>query len=164
MTARADYIIPVEIEGKVVDVYVLKRPWMDRFMDMLGPHYEIVVFTASLSKYADPLLDLLDKSSVVRWRLFRESCRQYEGSYVKDLSFLGRDLRRTIIVDNSPHSYAFQPENAVPIGTFIDDLEEQELLDVLPILLELAKPEVTDVRQHIGAHLKALEEARGEAN
>lgn len=152
-----DYIIPVEIEGKVVDVYVLKRPYMDHFMDILGPHYEIVVFTASLSKYADPLLDLLDKSSVVRWRLFREACRQYDGSYVKDLSFLGRDLRKTIIVDNSPHSYAFQPENAVPISTFIDDLDEQELLDILPILLELAKPEVTDVREHIGRHVRVMD-------
>lgn len=42
-----------------------------------------MVFTASLGKYADPLLDLLDKANVVRWRLFREACYPYEGSYVK---------------------------------------------------------------------------------
>lgn len=40
----------------------------------------MVVFTASLAKYADPLLDLLDKGRVVRWRLFRESCVPYEGA------------------------------------------------------------------------------------
>ena len=56
---------------QVVDVYVLKRPHMDHFMQHIGPKFEVVVFTASLSKYADPLLDLLDKSNVVRWRLFR---------------------------------------------------------------------------------------------
>ena len=61
----------VEIEGKIVDVYVLKRPHMDHFMASIGGHFEIIVFTASLSKYADPLLDLLDKPGVVRWRLFR---------------------------------------------------------------------------------------------
>ena len=27
-----DYIIPVEIDGNVTDVYVLKRPWVDYFM------------------------------------------------------------------------------------------------------------------------------------
>lgn len=85
----------------------------------------MVVFTASLSKYADPLLDLLDTGSVVRWRLFRESCFPYEGNYVKDLLCLGRPLSDTIIVDNSPHSYVFQPDNAVPIGTFIDDPEDR---------------------------------------
>ena len=39
---------------------------------------QVVVFTASLGKYAGPLLDLLDKAGVVRWRLFREACYPYE--------------------------------------------------------------------------------------
>ena len=40
-------------------------------------------------------------------------------------------------MDNSPHSYVFQPENAMPIGTFIDEKDDVELLDILPILLDL---------------------------
>eukprot|EP00878_Enallax_costatus_P046563 GHUV01056727.1.p2 GENE.GHUV01056727.1~~GHUV01056727.1.p2 ORF type:complete len:105 (-),score=26.97 GHUV01056727.1:18-332(-) len=79
----------------------------------------------------------MDKEGLVRWRLFRESCCPYEGNYVKDLNCLGRDLSTTIIVDNSPHSYIFQPANAVPIGTFIDDMEDQELLELLPQLLQV---------------------------
>lgn len=51
-----DYIIPVEIEGKIVDVYVLKRPWLDHFMAAIAGQFEIVVFTASLSKYAGDLV------------------------------------------------------------------------------------------------------------
>mmetsp|Transcript_14208 Transcript_14208/g.42911 ORF Transcript_14208/g.42911 Transcript_14208/m.42911 type:complete len:319 (+) Transcript_14208:341-1297(+) len=151
-----DYIIPVEIEGKVVDVYVLKRPHMDTFMASVGAAYEVVVFTASLAKYADPLLDLLDKGHVVRWRLFRESCCPFEGNYVKDLLALGRPLATTIIVDNSPHSYVFQPENAMPIGTFIDEKDDVELLDILPILLDLAPEHVDDVRDQLGPRVAAL--------
>ncbi|MEW5302483.1 MAG: hypothetical protein WDW36_005264 [Sanguina aurantia] len=145
-----DYIIPVEIDGKMVDVYVLKRPWMDHFMESISMRFEIIVFTASLSKYADPLLDLLDKTNVVRWRLFRESCFPYEGNYVKDLTWLGRDLSQVIIVDNSPHSYVFQPANAVAIGTFIDNMEDQELLEILPVLNQIEH--VADVRQYLGSH------------
>eukprot|EP00877_Chromochloris_zofingiensis_P005710 jgi/Chrzof1/1513/Cz10g10180.t1 len=146
-----DYIIPVEIDGRLVDVYVLKRPWLDHFLSTIGPRFEIVVFTASLAKYADPLLDLLDKGNVVRWRLFRESCCPYEGNYVKDLNCLGRDLSSTIIVDNSPHSYVFQPANAVPIGTFIDNMEDQELLEIMPVLLKVES--VDDVRKYLGSHI-----------
>lgn len=146
-----DYIIPVEIDGRLVDVYVLKRPWLDHFLNAVGPRFEVVVFTASLAKYADPLLDLMDKDGLVRWRLFRESCCPYEGNYVKDLNCLGRDLSSTIIVDNSPHSYVFQPANAVPISTFIDDMEDQELLEVLPQLLSVES--VEDVRHYLGANL-----------
>lgn len=64
-------------------------------------------------QYADPVADLLDKWGAFRARLFRESCVFHRGNYVKDLSRLGRDLRRIIIVDNSPASYIFHPDNAV---------------------------------------------------
>ncbi len=104
----------------------------------VGAKFEVIVFTASLAKYADPLMDLLDKGGVVRWRLFRESCYPYEGNYVKDLTCLGRELRHTIIVDNSPHSYIFQPFNAVPVRNFIDDMSERDLLDLLPQLAQIA--------------------------
>lgn len=66
-----------------------------------------------LFQYADPVSDLLDKRGVFRSRLFRESCVFYRGNYVKDLSRLGRDLNKVIIVDNSPASYIFHPDNAV---------------------------------------------------
>jgi hypothetical protein len=35
-----DYIIPVEIDGRLVDVYVLKRPWLDHFLNAVScfPH------------------------------------------------------------------------------------------------------------------------------
>ncbi|KDD71757.1 NLI interacting factor-like phosphatase [Helicosporidium sp. ATCC 50920] len=149
--AAPDYIIPVEIEGRVVDVYVLKRPYVDHFLRAVGERFEVVVFTASLGKYADPLLDLLDAGGVVRWRLFREACYPYEGAYVKDLQALGRPLESTIIVDNSPHSYVFQPENAVPIGTFIDDMADEELLDCLDLLLAVEPG--PDVRRHIALEI-----------
>lgn len=64
-------------------------------------------------QYADPVTDLLDRCGVFRARLFRESCVFHQGCYVKDLSRLGRDLRKTLILDNSPASYIFHPENAV---------------------------------------------------
>ena len=61
------------------------------------------------------MADLLDKWDVFHsgFRLFRESCVFHKGNYVKDLSKLGRDLPQVIIVDNSPASYIFHPENAV---------------------------------------------------
>lgn len=56
---------------------------------------------------------MLDKWGAFRNRLFRESCVFHRGNYVKDLSRLGRDLNKVIIIDNSPVSYIFHPENAV---------------------------------------------------
>ena len=125
-------------------VYVAKRPGVDDFLVEMAKHYEIVIYTASLNKYADPLLDLLDPHKTIRTRLFRESCVYFEGNYVKDLSLLDRDLSQTIIVDNSPSSYLFHPENAIDCTSFIDDVKDRELDQIARFLTDVRK--VDDVR------------------
>ncbi|TWW80496.1 CTD small phosphatase-like protein [Takifugu flavidus] len=135
----ADFIIPVEIEGTVHQVYVLKRPHVDEFLKRMGELFECVLFTASLSKYADPVSDMLDTWGAFRNRLFRESCVFHKGNYVKDLSRLGRDLDKVIIIDNSPVSYIFHPENAVPVVSWFDDKSDTELLDLIPFFERLSQ-------------------------
>ncbi|XP_067890875.1 carboxy-terminal domain RNA polymerase II polypeptide A small phosphatase 1-like isoform X2 [Heterodontus francisci] len=122
-------------------VYVLKRPYVDEFLKRMGELFECVLFTASLSKYADPVADLLDKWGAFRVRLFRESCVFHQGNYVKDLSRLGRDLNKLLIIDNSPASYVFHPNNAVPIASWFDDMSDTELLDLIPFFERLSKEE-----------------------
>eukprot|EP00934_Nitzschia_sp_Nitz4_P000064 Nitzschia sp. Nitz4//scaffold34_size148208//14549//16311//NITZ4_002958-RA/size148208-snap-gene-0.205-mRNA-1//1//CDS//3329548729//64//frame0 len=140
----ADFVIPVPIEDVVHFVYVMKRPGVDEFLLEMAKHYEIVIYTASLNKYADPLLDLLDPHQVIRYRLFRESCVFYQGNYVKDLSLLDRKLEDTIIIDNSPSSYLFHPENAIDCSSFIDDPRDRELDQIGAFLAGIK--DVKDVR------------------
>ncbi|TIB74864.1 hypothetical protein E3Q23_02574 [Wallemia mellicola] len=148
---QADYVVPVEIESQTHNVYVIKRPGVDAFLKKMGEIYEIVVFTASLSKYADPVLDMLDINKVVKHRLFRESCYNHKGNYVKDLSQLGRSIDDTIIIDNSPASYVFHPNNAVPISSWFNDPHDTELTDLCPFLADLT--EVDDVRDVLNGSL-----------
>jgi len=134
-----DFTVDIELDGAIHRVYVRKRPGVDHFLREVGKKFEIVVFTASLAKYADPLLDVLDKDHVVQFRLFREACVQHYGNYVKDLTHLGRVLESSIIVDNSPFSYMFQPDNAIPIATWFHDKNDRQLYDLLPFLDTLAQ-------------------------
>lgn len=48
--SQPDFAIPVEIEGQVHYVYVRKRPGVDHFLKRMGEIYEVVIFTASVSK------------------------------------------------------------------------------------------------------------------
>lgn len=148
---KCDFIVPVEIENVVHNVYVLVRPGAQEFLKEVAKHYEIVLFTASLAKYADPLLDLLDKDHTIDYRLFRDSCVQIGYSYVKDLSRLGRKMGEVMIIDNSPQSYRFQPCNAIPITSWFDDPNDTELYDLLPVLCkELVK--IPDCRDLLDAN------------
>ncbi|XP_035837286.1 phosphatase Herzog-like [Helianthus annuus] len=64
---------------------------------------------------------------IVDDRLYQNSCKKFSRSFVKDLWNLGRDLTKVVIVDDKPYSYILQPENAIPIIPFTDDLGDDEL-------------------------------------
>ncbi|KAG0709336.1 NIF-domain-containing protein [Suillus ampliporus] len=139
-----DFIVPVEIDHRWHNMYIQKRPGVEEFLRQMGEMYEVVVYTASLSAYADPVMDYLDIYKSVSYRLFRESCFRFRGNYVKDLSQLGRPMSDTIILDNSPASYIFHPRNAVPISSWFNDPHDTELIDICPLLTDLS--EARDVR------------------
>ena len=48
--SNADFIVPVEIDNVIHQVYVLKRPYVDEFLCRMGELFECVLFTASLAK------------------------------------------------------------------------------------------------------------------
>ena len=144
---KSDAILKINIQEQVQDIHVLIRPGVQTFLQRLSKLYEIVIFTASVSKYADPLLDILDKDKYCSFRLFREHCTMIGVTFVKDLNKLGRDLKDVIIVDNSPLSYSFNKENGIPILTWFSDKNDKELLNLIPILEFLSC--VNDVRDYI---------------
>jgi len=123
------------------------RPGTEFFLQRLAHYYELVIYTASLSKYADPLVDILDPGKLVDYRLFREHCSFIAGVFIKDMSLLGRPMTDVIIIDNSPTSYAFHQENALPILSWYDDPKDKALFEMIPLLEALA--EVDDVRKYI---------------
>ncbi|RAL50316.1 hypothetical protein DM860_007990 [Cuscuta australis] len=124
---KYDFAVRPVIDGERVDFYILKRPFVDEFLESLSKKFEIVVFTAGIKEYASLVLDKLDKKNLISHRLYRDSCKELDGKFVKDLSDLGRDMKRVVIVDDNPNSYALQPRNAVPISPFTNDLEDGEL-------------------------------------
>ncbi|XP_043699205.1 carboxy-terminal domain RNA polymerase II polypeptide A small phosphatase 2-like [Telopea speciosissima] len=128
---RYDFVVRPRIEGEFIDFYVLKRPGVEELLDAIGEKFEIVVFTAGIKEYASLVLDKIDPKGLISHRLYRDSCKEMEGKFVKDLSEMGRDLSRVVIVDDNPNAYVFQPENALPVRPFIDDLQDQELQRVI---------------------------------
>ncbi|KAI3953810.1 hypothetical protein MKW98_017634 [Papaver atlanticum] len=127
---RCDFIVRPRIEGEVMNFYVLKRPGVDEFLESISKKFEIVVFTAGLKEYASLVLDKIDRNGVISHRLYRDSCKEMDGRFVKDLSQIGRDLKNVVLVDDNPNAYIFQPDNALPVRPFIDDLQDRELENV----------------------------------
>jgi len=151
-----DFSFPVDFNNQQHMVNVRRRPELAAFMERVSELFEVVIFTASQRVYAERLLDIIDPGArVFRHRIFRDSCVVVDGNYLKDLTVLGRDLARTIIVDNSPQAFGFQLENGIPIESWFDDPDDRELSALLPLLERLATAD--DVRPIISSEFRLAE-------
>ena len=122
----------------------------------MAQYYEIVIFTAALKdvnvflslsilnsfdkQYADWAIDNIDKNKNVSYRLYRHHASFEGNGYAKDLSKLGRDLSKVIIVDNIAENFRLQPDNGIFIKTWYEDQEDTALMELAPLLKGLLSP------------------------
>ncbi|OHT11914.1 putative C-terminal domain small phosphatase [Tritrichomonas foetus] len=131
---KFDFSFPYFLDSTPTTVYASFRPNAIEFVKTLAPLYEMVFFTASCKDYADPIIDELDSGRLVKHRLYRESCTELGGNFVKDLSRLNRDLDRIIIIDNCPTAYMLQPGNAISVQSWFEDQKDKELSVIMQFL------------------------------
>ncbi|KAF2771337.1 hypothetical protein EJ03DRAFT_309320 [Teratosphaeria nubilosa] len=131
--------------GVPILYYVHERPGCHDFLRKVAKWYNLIVFTASVQEYADPVIDWLERErKYFSGRYYRQHCTFRNGAYIKDLAQVEPDLSRVMILDNSPMSYIFHEDNAIPIEGWISDPTDNDLLHLVPLLEGLQY--VTDVR------------------
>ena len=125
----------------------LIRPYCLQFLEEMGKIFEIVIFTAALKDYADSILDVLDPNKIlINYRLYRHHTSLSGITFCKDLSKIGRDLSRVLIVDNLADNFKLQPNNGIQIYTWIDDMKDTQLNDLGKMLKILIAKKPMDLR------------------
>ena len=126
--------------------YVQVRPYADYFLTEMGKYFEIVIFTAAAEDYADIVLNELDKNNAIDYKLYRKHTEQINGVFIKDLSKLGRDINKVVIIDNNKDNFSLQPENGLHICSFLGDQEDDELYLLTTDLMKIVKGNKKDLR------------------
>lgn len=128
------------------------RPFALLFLREMAKYFEVVIFTAALKDYADSILNAMDKENLVAHRLYRNSTRFRNGTYLKDLNRLGRDMEKCLIIDNMEDNFMCHVDNGIGIKGWYSDPADRELEKMMPFLKGLVTRQVRDVRPWIRSY------------
>ena len=135
------------------------RPGLINFLEIIKEFYEIIIFSSSTKEYVDTILNVIEKKGNNKYfvgKLYREHNIQIGQKYYKDLSKIGRDLSRTIIVDNLNNNYKFQKQNGILISSFYgENKEDKALIELQKILIKIYN-EKCDVRKSINKYKEEI--------
>jgi len=126
--------------GNYGDIFVFFRPGLHRFLKKLSTTCEVVLWTAASRRYAKPILDFIDPDGhLLPYRLFRDHTIQRGKESIKDLGLLGRNMRKTLLIDNNEDAMARAPRNSYLITDFYGDPNDRELQDVWRLICEVTE-------------------------
>ena len=151
--------------------YLLQfRVGLFSFLTLLKPFYEIISFTSASREYADVIINEIEKKrKFFDYKFYREHCTIYKDTFVKDISKIGRDIQKIIIVDNNENNFVLNKENGIKISAYYGDDEDNNknnnkgelgrlssygkrrndnaLLELKKILIMIYKDNYDDVRE-----------------
>ena len=130
---------------------IILRPGLYEFLDSLMKlKCELIIFTSSKKQKADEYINKIEKNKKYFNKiLYRDYCTLIGAAYVKDISKLGRDLSKTIIIDNDLGCFYLQQENGILIKSFNGEKDDKNLFNLLNILQKIIKSPFNDIRYEL---------------
>ena len=137
---------------------IILRPRLFEFLDkLLELKCELIIFTSSVKQRADEVINIIEKNKrYFNGRLYREHCTLMGAAYVKDISKLGRNLSKTIIIDNDLGCFYLQQENGILIKSFEGKEDDNKLLNLHQILNQIIKSPFYDIRVELDKYRDEL--------
>uniref|UniRef100_A0A3Q3K2J5 FCP1 homology domain-containing protein n=1 Tax=Monopterus albus TaxID=43700 RepID=A0A3Q3K2J5_MONAL len=153
----ADYTFRAAFQDHHYKVYMILRPHVKEFLQAVAKIYELFVYTCAKKEYAEKILDFLDpQRKLFRHRLYQDNCVCVLGHYIKDLSILERDLAKTVVLDNAPHTYPYHLMNTIPIKSWSGESTDRELQKLIPYMEKLSAEDFREVLKKRKDHFHRL--------
>ena len=124
------------------------RPGLREFLDNISQYYELIVFSSGIKDYAEQIINFIEiDEKYFDYRLYRQNNNYFNEKNYKDINKLGRDLKKTIIIDNENDNI----ENKIVVNNFIinddcDEINDRVLYNLSNILIKIGNDEPDDIR------------------
>ncbi|KAL6121162.1 hypothetical protein NUSPORA_01965 [Nucleospora cyclopteri] len=148
-----DFTKKIKYKGKIIKMYFVKRPFLTKFLEEVSKHFEVIVYTAGILQYGIKIIKHIDHNNHIKYCLGRKYCTvltkngHTKDLYVKNLEILGRDLKKTILIDDRDYSFALHQKNGLLIPGFHGDKNDtclEELKNYLVKIKDTADYQIRD--------------------
>jgi len=149
---RKEYTLVLDLDETLVHMKQDKihiRPGARDFINTANSHFELVLFTAATTEYADYIMQFIDPNHFMKLRLYRQHTTRDLAISIKDLKKLGRDLSKVIIVDNLKESFQLQQNNGICIKTWTGESQDSELKKLMEFLITVPYKNLAHVSEGI---------------
>jgi RNA polymerase II subunit A small phosphatase-like protein len=117
------------------------RPGIDELLSFLKDNFETVVWTAGVRAYAQAVVKTIDKVNAIQHCVYRHK-KWFSGvaGYNKDLTLLGRDMKNTLIIENTPDCLRGNEGNGILVADYEGgELADDTLFCILALLRDLVE-------------------------
>ena len=161
------YTLVLDLEDTLVNCKVdqegnftcTPRPGLISFLNGIKPYYEIISFTKLSKEYSDLIIrEIEGNQKLFDYNLYRDHCSLIGREFVKDISIIGRNIEKIIIVDDVEENFRFHVNNGIIIKPFKDDEDRYDrvLFELKKILILLFRLNFEDIRVAIKKYKKEI--------
>ena len=136
------------------------RPGLIHFLKSIKPYYEIISFTTNSKEYSESIISQIEMGKkIFDYNLSREHSLLCGNQFIKDISRIGRDMRRIIIIDDKANNFKLNKENGILIYPYFgDDDNDTALFELTKLLILFYKIGYSDLRTAIVNYKKEIDE------
>ena len=156
---KKKYTLVLDLEDTLVNIkfdnegnlICYQRPGLIPFLNGLKPFYEIISFTKLSKIHSNRIIEEIQgKRKLFDYNLYRDHCFLSGTKFIKDISRIGRDMKKIIIVDDSPENLETQVENGILISPYNrEDRDDKVLYELKKILTSFFRFGYEDLREAI---------------
>ena len=128
--------------------WVYKRPYVDTFLSQVAEKFELAVWSSARASYVEEICSNVFPNISFIFTLSCEHCLSLNidgmTQSVKPIGVLAHcniDMRRVLMVDNSPQKHCLNPEYLVTIPSYYADSTDTELLQLSTYLKKISQCE-----------------------
>ena len=126
---------------------IILRNGLFSFLSTIKPFFELILFSIDSQDFSYPIINMIENDKkYFDYKFYKDHCVLYKNNLIKDVTLIGRDLSKIIIVDNNETCFELNKENGIKISSFYGDNNDNKLFELKNILKEIYFKNYNDVR------------------